>query len=64
MLWLHPDTAISYNNIGLDINSKGDFDAALVEFRKALAIREVALTRDHPGMDTFGKWSWTRITHL
>jgi hypothetical protein len=34
MLWLHPDTAISYNNIGLDINSKGDFDVCVLPFMK------------------------------
>eukprot|EP00978_Attheya_sp_CCMP212_P002138 scaffold4410_cov44-Attheya_sp.AAC.2 len=44
----HPSMATSYNNIGLALGSKFFFDAALVEYRKCLAIWEVTLGRDHP----------------
>ncbi len=36
----HPDTANSYNILGVILTEKGDYDAALVQYRKALAVRE------------------------
>ena len=36
----HPDTATSYNNIGLVYHNQGDYPKALEYYTKALAIRE------------------------
>ena len=44
----HPDTAISYNNIGTVYYIKGDYDNALKYLFKALEIREKKLGPEHP----------------
>ena len=44
----HPYTAMSYNNIGAALDSNGDYDAALEQYRKALQIRQSVLGMDHP----------------
>eukprot|EP00979_Chaetoceros_neogracilis_P013793 scaffold4087_cov172-Chaetoceros_neogracile.AAC.7 len=43
----HPDTARSYKNIGMVYNKKGDYENALVEYRKALEIRLKVLGPNH-----------------
>ena len=48
ILHQHPDTAMSYNNIGLVYNSQGDYDQALEYCQKALEIFEKALGAEHP----------------
>ena len=44
----HPDTADSYNNIGVAYHHKGDYDAALEYYNKALTIRQQVLGENHP----------------
>ena len=44
----HPDTAISYNNIGLVYAKQGDYEKALEYYFKALVIREKVLGVEHP----------------
>ena len=44
----HPDTAATYNNIGLVYCNKGDYDKALEYYGKALDIFENVLGKDHP----------------
>ena len=44
----HPDTATTYNNIGLVYYSLGDYEKALEWYEKALAIQEKVLGADHP----------------
>ena len=44
----HPDTATSYNNIGIIYYYKGDYDRALEYYLKALVIQEKVLGEDHP----------------
>ena len=44
----HPDTALSYNNIGSVYNRMGDYTKALEFYTKALNIREKVLGKDHP----------------
>ena len=39
----HPDTAISYNNIGVVYINRGDYDKALEYFKQALEIREKSI---------------------
>jgi len=48
----HPDTATSYNNIGDVYDAKGDYENALVEYRKALEIQLKVLGPDHPDTAT------------
>ena len=48
----HPDTATSYNNIGLVYYTQGDYDKALEYYFRALAIREKVLGREHPDTAT------------
>ena len=48
----HPDTAMSYNNIGVVYDDKGDYDGALEYHFKALAIEEITLGLDHPDTAT------------
>ena len=48
----HPDTATSYNNIGVVYDDKGDYDTALECYLKALAIREKVLGLEHPDTAT------------
>ncbi len=43
-----PDTATSYNNIGLAFKSKGQYDHAIENFKKDLAIRRATLGKNHP----------------
>ena len=45
----HPDTAASYNNIGLLYHDQGDYPQALNYYQKALSIREKVLGMEHPG---------------
>eukprot|EP00978_Attheya_sp_CCMP212_P042635 scaffold263349_cov35-Attheya_sp.AAC.1 len=44
--------AVFCNKVGFVFQSNGEYDAALLEHRKALVIQEVALGRDHPHMAT------------
>lgn len=44
----HPDTAISFNNIGEVYHERGEYDKALDYFNKATAIREKIFGKDHP----------------
>jgi len=44
----HPDTAMSYNNIGALYHDQGDYDQALSYYHKALAIHEKVLGLEHP----------------
>ena len=44
----HPDTAASYNNIGLVYSNLGDYDTALEYYLKALAVQENVLGTEHP----------------
>ena len=44
----HPDTALSYNNIGSIYSDMGDYPKALEFYTKALSIREKVLGKDHP----------------
>ena len=44
----HPDTAISYNNIGVVYNNLGDYDKALEYYFKGLEIRKEILGESHP----------------
>ena len=44
----HPNTATTYNNIGLVHNELGDYNKALDYHSKALSIREKVLGKDHP----------------
>jgi len=44
----HPDTAISYNNIGRAYSKHGAYDKALEWYLKALKIREKVLGTEHP----------------
>ena len=48
----HPDTASSYNCIGIVYDDKGDYDRALEYYFKALAIREKVLGKEHPDTTT------------
>jgi tetratricopeptide (TPR) repeat protein len=45
---IHPDTALSLNNLGYLLYAQGDFGGARPYFERALAIREKALGADHP----------------
>jgi nephrocystin-3 len=47
----HPSTATTYNNIGLLLNMRGDYDAALAMYKIVLAIEAVVLG-DHPSTAT------------
>jgi len=44
----HPDTAIGYDSVALDLNAQGKYAAAQPLYEKALAIRRRLLTDDHP----------------
>jgi len=44
----HPDTASSYNNIGILYSDQGDYELALSYCQKALAIRKKVLGSEHP----------------
>jgi len=44
----HPDTATSYNNIGLTYHSQGEFTKALEYFQKALIIDEKVQGKEYP----------------
>ena len=44
----HPDTAISYNNMGLIYADTGDKHQAISWFQKALEINEKMLGKEHP----------------
>ncbi len=44
----HPDTADSYNNIGVVYDYLGEYDKALEYFNKALKIRKDVLGESHP----------------
>ncbi len=48
----HPDTATSYNNIGLVYQEQGDYTKALEYLFKALAIKEKVLGMEHPDTAT------------
>ena len=48
----HPNTASSYNNIGLVYNEKGDYGKALEYYFKDLAISEKVLGTEHPDTAT------------
>ena len=44
----HPDTATSYNEIGVVYDNKGDYDTALEYYNTALVIRKQLLGENHP----------------
>ena len=44
----HPDTAATYNNIGLTNKYQGDYDQALEFYKKSLLIVERMLGKEHP----------------
>ena len=44
----HPDTAASYNRIGVIYAKQGDYEKALEYFQKSLAIYEKVLGSEHP----------------
>ena len=44
----HPDTATTYNNLGILYKNIGEYDKALDYYLKALAIKEKVLGTDHP----------------
>ena len=51
----HPDTAMSYNDMGIVYCRQGDYAAALAWYEKALTIREKVLGLEHP--DTAGSYN-------
>ncbi|MBR5864445.1 MAG: tetratricopeptide repeat protein, partial [Alistipes sp.] len=51
----HPDTARSYNNIGVVCRDKSDYDMALEYYYKALAIQEKVLGFEH--LDTAASYN-------
>jgi tetratricopeptide (TPR) repeat protein len=51
----HPETAVSYNNIGVTYDSMGEYPKALEYFLKDLAIRECVFGTEHP--DTAGSYN-------
>ena len=48
----HPDTAMSYNNIGIVYKNRGKYDKALEYYQKALVIQEKVLGKEHPNTAT------------
>jgi tetratricopeptide (TPR) repeat protein len=48
----HPNTAITYNNIGFVYDNQGDYPKALAFYQKALKIREKVLGIEHPDTAT------------
>ncbi|MDR0917938.1 MAG: DUF2225 domain-containing protein [Oscillospiraceae bacterium] len=48
----HPDTATSYNDIGVVYKDKGDYEKALEYFFKALKIQKKVLEKEHPDTAT------------
>ena len=48
----HPSVATSYNNIGLSLNRKGEYDKALDFYQKCLDIRLKTLGAEHPSVAT------------
>jgi tetratricopeptide (TPR) repeat protein len=46
----HPDTANSYNNIGLVYCYLSDYDKALEHYLKSLEIQENVLGKNHPNI--------------
>lgn len=48
----HPDTAVSYNNVALNLNAQGRYQDAEPLLQKALEIRERVLGEDHPNTAT------------
>ena len=44
----HPDTAISYNNIGLVYNKKGEYESAIKYLKKAWYTYKAKLGEEHP----------------
>ena len=55
----HPDTALGYDNVALNLNSQGKYAAAQPLYEKALAIRRRLLTDDHPSTAT----SYNNVAH-
>ena len=48
----HPDTATSYNNLGMLYHYLSYYEKAEPLFQKAIAIGEMALGKDHPSLHT------------
>jgi len=44
----HPDTASSYNSIGIVYKNQGKYDEALKYYFKSLEIQEATLGKNHP----------------
>jgi tetratricopeptide (TPR) repeat protein len=57
----HPQTATSYNNLGISYMGLGHYAAAQPLFEKALSIRRRLLTDDHP--DTAQSYSNLAMSH-
>ena len=55
----HPDTALGYDNVALNLNAQGKYAAAQPLYEKALAIRHGLLTDDHPATAT----SYNNVAH-
>jgi tetratricopeptide (TPR) repeat protein len=55
----HPDTALGYDNVALNLNAQGKYAAAQPLYEKALAIRRGLLTDDHPSTAT----SYNNVAH-
>ena len=58
----HPDTATSYNNIGMIYSHMGDYERALEYYQKALEIREAVLGTEHP--DTAASYNNIGLLYL
>ena len=58
----HPDTAASYNNIGVIYHEKGNYFQALSYYQKALAIQEKVPGPEHP--DTAVTYNNIGLLHL
>ena len=49
---IHPDVAISYNDLGVVYVCKGEYEKALENYNKSLQIRKTLLGEDHPDIAT------------
>jgi tetratricopeptide (TPR) repeat protein len=70
----HPDTALSYNGVAMNLNALGKYAQAQPMFEKALGIRRRLLTDEHPdtalsynnaafNLDAWGKYAQAQPLH-